>query len=202
MSWDNILKRFFASKKEVAEQEQENRFMPKEPLPTDQRFVFNFKKNGGKFIYCENKQEVSETFVHILKEIGAQPSIFSLNQALLMEFSGYLSFPVENSDKATVFLTDCENLVADNGSIFFTSEQIGQKKFTELPDILIVAATTSQLVNNLSEALRSINIKYKKEKPNNICDFRRFTEQTDDLSSAGSCVKETYLLLLENLDTP
>ena len=37
-------------------------------LPVDDLFTFNFKKNGGKFIYCENLNEVKEQFENILEE--------------------------------------------------------------------------------------------------------------------------------------
>ena len=42
--------------------------MPKKQLPVDEQFAINFKKNGGKFIYCVNPDEIYENFSHILKE--------------------------------------------------------------------------------------------------------------------------------------
>lgn len=37
-------------------------------LPIDEQFTFNFKENGGKFIYCENLDEIAENFENILAE--------------------------------------------------------------------------------------------------------------------------------------
>ena len=34
-----------------------SKFMPVEKPPIDELFMINFKKNGGKFIYCEDKDE-------------------------------------------------------------------------------------------------------------------------------------------------
>ena len=36
--------------------------------PVDEKFTFNFKKNGGKFLYCENLTELKEQFENILEE--------------------------------------------------------------------------------------------------------------------------------------
>ena len=39
-----------------------SKYYPEEKLPVDEKFTYNFNKNGGKFIYCENWEEISETF--------------------------------------------------------------------------------------------------------------------------------------------
>ena len=46
--------------------------MPEVKLPVDERFTINFKANGGKFLYCENMQEVQSSLKSILirKQMG------------------------------------------------------------------------------------------------------------------------------------
>lgn len=193
----NLFKHLFKTS-DSPQEEQVSKYMPEKVLPIDERFASNFTENGGRLIYCENKQEVKQAFINILNEINPQNGIMCLNKGILEEFSQYFLFPVEKQDKAKVFLSNCENLIADSGAILFTSNHIGQRRFSDLPHIFIIVATTSQLVNSLHEALRNINSKYKKEKPTNISDIRRFSDKV----SEGTCTKDTYLLLLENLDTP
>ena len=43
-------------------------YLPEQTIPVDELFTLNFKKNGGKFIYCENIGEVREQFENILEE--------------------------------------------------------------------------------------------------------------------------------------
>jgi hypothetical protein len=37
-------------------------------MSIDEQFIYNFKKNGGKFLYCENLEEIKEQFENILQE--------------------------------------------------------------------------------------------------------------------------------------
>ena len=45
-----------------------SKYMPDVKSPTDERFMLNFKNNGGKFLYCETNEEVMEVFDNILLE--------------------------------------------------------------------------------------------------------------------------------------
>ncbi len=42
--------------------------MPEIKLPIDERFTINFKANGGKFLYCENLDEVYDSLNNIILE--------------------------------------------------------------------------------------------------------------------------------------
>ena len=103
--------------------------------------------------------------------------------------------------ESEIFFTTCEHLVAHNGSILVCSNQIKEKKLDELPSNLIVFATTSQLVDSISEALKVIKERYQKNIPNNITTLKHFQateENKDDFLSYGSASKNVYLLLLED----
>ena len=39
-----------------------SKYMPDVKLPTDERFMLNFKNNGGKFLYCESDEEIERLF--------------------------------------------------------------------------------------------------------------------------------------------
>lgn len=53
---------------EHPESTERSKYMPDIQLPTDERFMLNFKNNGGKFLYCEDEREVDEAFDNILVE--------------------------------------------------------------------------------------------------------------------------------------
>ena len=177
-----------------------SKYYPEEKLPIDEKFTYNFNKNGGKFLYCENWEEISETFDNILIENDwYEKEVFCINDQLASKFEGYnLNFT--KNIEASFFLSPCESLVADNGSILLSSNQIREKKLHELPANFVIFATTSQLVESISEGLRIIKNQSKQHIPSNITTIQDFENNTEkDFMSYGSRTKNLYLLLLEDL---
>ncbi|MEL6812912.1 MAG: LUD domain-containing protein [Bacteroidota bacterium] len=177
-----------------------SKYFPEEKLPIDEKFTYNFNKNGGKFLYCENWEEVSETFDNILIENDwYEKDVFCINEQLTSKFDGYnLNFT--RNTQSSFFLSTCESLVANNGSILLSSNQIKEKKLHELPPNFVIFATTSQLVENISEGLRIIKNQSRDQIPSNITTIQDFeTHKEKDFMSYGSSTKNLYLLLLEDL---
>jgi len=86
--------------------------------------------------------------------------------------------------------------------ILVCSNQLKEKKLHELPDNLIVFATTSQLIESIGEGLKNIKKKHKNGIPGNITTIKHFmpTEANkEDFLTYGSSCKNLYLLLLEDL---
>lgn len=147
----SLFRKFFGSSNDSSnsdkEKEQKSPYTPEVNLPVDEMFTHNFKKNGGKFIYCENLNEVSENFLNILEE----NDWFECNTLCFEESLHYLVKEnkldiVKNANEALFFFSTCENLIGDEGSILFSSNQLKHNKPNELPVNMIVFATTSQLV--------------------------------------------------------
>ncbi|MBZ0328139.1 MAG: lactate utilization protein [Altibacter sp.] len=187
-------------KSEEKAKSDQSKYYPEEKLPTDEKFTYNFNKNGGKFLYCENLEEVLESFDNILLENDwYEKDVFCINDQLMSRFDGYnLNFTKKTN--ATFFLSTCESLVANNGSILLCSNQIKEKKLKELPFNFVIFATTSQLVDNISEGLRNIKNQSRSHIPSNITTIQDFeTEKEKDFMSYGSSTKNLYLLLLEDL---
>ena len=176
------------------------KYYPEEKLPIDEKFTYNFNKNGGKFLYCENLEEVLEAFDNILLENDwYERDVFCINEMLTSRFDGFNLNFVKDS-KATFFLSSCEALVANNGSILLSSNQIKEKNLKELPSNFIMFATTSQLVESISEGLRKIKNQSTNYIPSNITTIQDFeTEKEKDFMSYGSSTKNLYLLLFEDL---
>ncbi|MFC4222195.1 LUD domain-containing protein [Flagellimonas marina] len=199
-----VFNKLFGGGKKVSKETLETRgeHMPDLKIPVDEKFTIYFKKNGGKFIYCEDFAEVSDALKSIISENNWQSHLFySLNPQLETRFASEKIEFTDNRQESDIFFTTCEHLVAHNGSILVCSNQIKEKKLDELPSNLIVFATTSQLVDSISEALKIIKERYQKNIPNNITTLKHFQptpENKDDFLSYGSASKNVYLLLLED----
>ena len=185
----------------TAHGEPRGKYMPDLKAPADERFTKNFILNGGKFLYCSDMNEVQESFDNILMENDwYEGSVFCENTKLADRFGGYnLDFGTRQD--ASFFLSTCENLVADNGSLLISSNQIKERKLKELPQDFVIFATTSQIINNIGEGLQGIKKKNKGKIPTNITTIKNFepTEGAKDFMSYGSSAKNLYLLLLEDL---
>ena len=59
----NLFKKLFGSNNPSEDEgtnDNPNKPNPDINSPLDEQFIYNFKKNGGKFLYCENLNEVKE----------------------------------------------------------------------------------------------------------------------------------------------
>lgn len=201
----SLFRKLFGSKSERSEDEiksdERSKYMPEIKLPIDERFTINFKANGGKFLYCEDLNEVFTNFENIIKENKWEgKNALLLDKNLQDKFKNTSSNPTKALIDATYFLTTCENLIANDGSLLISSQQIFEKKLIELPENFVVFATTSQIVENISEGLRGIKLKNKQKIPTNITTIKHFkSSEEKDFLSYGSSAKNLYLLLLEDL---
>ncbi len=180
---------------------ERGKYMPDVKIPVDERFTINFKANGGKFLYCENLDEVFYSLEQILQENSWDDAeVMAIDDRIKNLFKDYRLNYTKKGFQATYFLSTCENLIADDGSILISSNQIAEKKLTELPHNFVIYATTSQLVENIGEGLRIIKNKNKNKIPTNITTIKHFKNIEDkDFLSYGSSTKNLYLLLLEDL---
>src|SRR5690554_909618 len=178
-----------------------SKHFPKEKLPMDEEFVKNFCENGGKFLYCEDMKEVSEALDNILLENDwYETEVCCLNKKLSQKFDDYnLSFKT-NSENTSFMLTTCESLVSDKGSILLSSNQLKGRKLWELPKDIVIFATTSQIVGNISDGMRIIKMESKNGIPVDITTIRYFGNKIkDDFMTYGNSNKNVYLILLEDL---
>jgi hypothetical protein len=201
----SLFRKIFGSKSKESEEELKSdnrgRYMPEIKLPIDEKFTINFKANGGKFLYCENLDEVFQNLDHIINENEwAEKQVLLLDSNLTDKFKSCDLLATKKISESTFFLTTCENLIANDGSLLISSKQIFEKKLPELPFNFIVFATTSQIVENIGEGLRGIKSKNKQKIPTNITTIKHFKSGDEkDFLSYGSSAKNLYLLLLEDL---
>ena len=202
----SLLKRLFNQKfkakdtPEEASQSDKSSYYPEKEPPADESFMLNFKNNGGKFIYCENWDEVLDMFDNILLENDwYEKDVFCYDKQLREKFDGFnLNFGTD--PKSSFFLSTCESLIGQTGAIMLSSNQVKEKKLPDLPYNFVVFATTSQIVETISEGLRTIKNRQAGNIPSNITAVQYFKSlEENDFLSYGSSTKNLYLLLLEDL---
>ena len=201
----SLFRKIFGKKSSKTEEDIPNqergKYMPEVKLPADERFTINFKANGGKFLYCENMEEVKDSFNSILDENKwHNDKVFIIDKRLSELFNDFNLNSTKKISESSYFLSTCEYLISDDGSLLISSNQIAEKKLTELPDHFIIYATTSQFVENIGEGLKGIKEKSKATIPTNITTIKHFKADDDkDFLTYGSSSKNLYLLLLEDL---
>lgn len=170
-------------------------------LPIDQIFVKNFIKNNGKFLYCTTLEEVTLNLSKIIHENNW--NTISCNDNDLLKLVKAIKIETtEKFDKEFPFFLSCEHLIAENGSILFSSNQLKEHKISELSENFIVYATTSQLVNTKGESLTGIKSRYQGNIPSNISAINNYNTDTieeDFMSYGNTNSKNLYLLLFEDL---
>ncbi|AUP80433.1 LUD domain-containing protein [Flavivirga eckloniae] len=201
----SLFRKIFGSKSsrsgEELKSDDRGKYMPEIKIPIDERFTINFKANGGKFLYCENLNEIYSNLEYILEENDwKEKKALLFDDNLKDRFTNSNLKDTNKVSDSTFFLTTCENLIANDGSLLITSKQIFEKKLPELPVNFIVYATTSQIVENIGEGLRGIKSKNRQKIPTNITTIKHFKSGDEkDFLSYGSSAKNLYLLLLEDL---
>ncbi|SEA20131.1 LUD domain-containing protein [Bizionia paragorgiae] len=200
----SLFRKLFGSKSDKEKEEettsQGGKYMPPVKLPIDESFMINFKDNGGKFLYCDTMNEVYDNMALIIEENNWQDkSAYFYDQNLKQSFND-LYLNTSGLSDATYFVSTCENLISDDGSILLSSNQLAEKKLSEFPTNIIIFATTSQIVTNIGEGLREIKTKNANKIPTNISTIKLFKPAAEnDFLTYGSPSKNLYLLLLEDL---
>ncbi len=197
----NLFKKLFNSKKEESDVDCLEPSIDNKNLSLDDIFVHNFIKKGGRFLYCATAEEVNQNLLHIFDENHWDGGVCidkRLDPFLTVINKGTTTKIVDELP----FLTGCEHLISDNGSVLFSSNQVQQHKICNLPKHFIVIAKTSQLVRTTSEGLMGIRQNYKKNFPTNISSIKDYMPNRvheDFLTYGNSNSRSLYLLLLEDL---
>ncbi len=198
----SLFRKFFGVGSEASDDENQSEFnaQAQTNTPIDERFMFNFKRNGGKFIYCTDPAEVAEQFENILEENDWVESQVLCYEPKLYPMLDDNKLNYQSVAEPKFLFATCENLIADEGSILFSSNQIKQNKPDALPVNIVIYATTSQILEAINDGLRVIKKKYDKDYPTNITTIKYFEKaKEEDFLQYGSSAKNLYLLLLEDL---
>jgi len=195
----NFLKNLFKSK---ISKVPDIRFEIKQHKSLDELFVDNFIANGGKFLYCQTLLDAKKNLASIFGQEQWQ-KVFTFSNKLSNLLNSININRVSSLENSDCYFSKCEQLIAEDGSILFSSKQLKEYKLLELPNKFIVYAKTSQLVNDKGESLASIKNKYQKTGlPNNISAIKNYTldkKSVDFMNYGNNNTKQLFLILLEDL---
>ncbi len=182
-------------------EESEKEIGQEDNLSIDELFVKKFIHKGGKFLYCADLEEVEKNLVQVLQE-NQWNNVVTFNEELRELLTRIKSANTRKRISSLPFMTHCECLIAQDGSIMFSSKQLKDKKLKELPNNFIVYAKTSQIVNDSRDGISGIRNRSEKNSPTIISSIKDFIinkTETDFMSYGNTNSKTLYLLLLEDL---
>jgi len=170
-------------------------------LSIDEQFVKKFIHKGGKFLYCSDVEEVEKNLIQVLQE-NQWNNVITFNDELRELLTSIKSAKTSKIIPSLPFLTLCECLIANDGSIMFSSKQLKDKKLKDLPNNFIVYAKTSQIVKDSRDGISGIRNRSEKNSPTIISSIKDFIinkTETDFMSYGNTNSKTLYLILLEDL---
>lgn len=134
------------------------------------QFAEEFSKINGQFIFCESKGQCIEDIQQLISE-RKWTNIYCWEKELL-EWLNTGVFELQTKDvnfeEANVGITTCDALVARTGSIIITNASEAGRRLSIYPHIHVVVAFTSQLVNDIGDALNIVQERYPNKMPSMI----------------------------------
>lgn len=158
----------------------------------DYKFAQLFTHSGGFFNYCADEAEALQTLHQIIKIEGIG-KVFCWDKEL-QNFLNVVKVPytseMEHSSDAA-FIT-CEYLIAYDGRIMLSHNNILHYHSSRLPGKIIIIANVSQIVNNLNDAMGKI------KRNGNIKNLTSISGSHSKLDTSSHSNTKLFLLLLED----
>ncbi len=158
----------------------------------DYKFAQLFTHSGGFFNYCADESEALQTLNQIIK-IEQIKNVFCWDQDL-RNFLDVIKTPfspelTEQNDAA--FIT-CEHLIAFDGRIMLSHNNILHYHSSRLPEKIIIMANVSQITNNLTEAMMKV------KRAGNLKNLTSISGSQSKLDTPNKDNTKLFLLLLED----
>lgn len=158
----------------------------------DYKFAQLFTHSGGFFNYCADEAEALQTLNQIIKIEGIH-NLFCWDKEL-QNFLNVVKVPYTSelqSSNDAAFIT-CEYLIAYDGRIMLSHNNILHYHSSRLPDRIIIIANVSQIVNNLNDAMGKI------KRNGNIKNLTSISGSQSKMDSSSNSNTKLFLLLLED----
>ncbi len=168
----------------------------------DVSFAQEFTKGFGKFVYCEDENDLAEKLKFVIHNNKLENVICfeEALKALLEEHEIPFNFQADEITNARGGITFCEFLIARFGSIMISSRQLSARRLNVYPEKHIVIAKTSQIVPEIKDALKKIRTKYDDKMPSLISLITGPSRTADiekTLVMGAHGPKEIFLLLVQ-----
>jgi len=154
-----------------AEKESVKNLFTNDGFTVEETFADAFIKLGGKFVYCDNEQELLEN-IHNLYESRGWKQLLCAEKRLLQLFQNNRLNMVQvidtDQEAADACITGCEMLVARTGSAILSSRQYMGRTASVYYPVHIIVAYADQMSADIDEALTQLQKRYKNNLPSMI----------------------------------
>lgn len=137
----------------------------------EEDFVTAFKDLGGKFIFCDNEEELRAQLVILHANMGWKQMLCADERLLGMFRNNGIDIvsPANPAvESADVCITGCEALIARTGSILLSSAQHMGRTAPVYYPVHIVFAYLNQVHFDIADGMRMLKKKYGGELPSMI----------------------------------
>ena len=158
----------------------------------DYKFAQLFTHSGGFFNYCADESEALQTLNQIIK-IEQINKVFCWDQDL-RNFLDVIQTPYSpelTEDNDAAFIT-CEYLIAFDGRIMLSHNNILHYHSSRLPSKIIIMANVSQIASNLNEAMMKV------KRAGNLKNLTSISGSQSKLDTPNKDNTKLFLLLLED----
>ncbi|UOG74077.1 LUD domain-containing protein [Hymenobacter tibetensis] len=129
-------------------------------------FAESFVRVGGQLYFCESEEHFYDQLFTYKKEKQLENLYVWEPEIKKLLHTGGLVFHKDESDfvaQADAGLTSCEALIARTGSVLVSAATSSGRRLSIYPDQHLVLARTSQVVADIGDALRNLQLKYGPE---------------------------------------
>lgn len=166
------------------------------------QFASEFTRLTGKLIYYDNPEDLTEALYQIaIKYEWKNINCAVKNAPFTKEQEKSLFLNTGPAIEANAIITDCECLIARTGTILLSSSQYAGRGLPVFTPVHLVFALESQLVPDLSDALRQVKEKYPERLPS-VLSFASGPSRTADIEKTLIIgvhgPKEVYVFLKKN----
>lgn len=125
-------------------------------------FAKEFTENGGKFIFCENESEAIENLKYLAQENNwSSFQLIDKKLATTLQ-SNKINIDTTNTSKNIIYTA--ESLVARTGTVVLSSKKMSNSSPNDF-NYTIIWAYTSQIIDELKDALQQVKDRYVNELP-------------------------------------
>ena len=161
-------------------------------------FAKTLIQNNGNFFYCDNKSELIKTLKALIPKLDVD-TIYCI-EPILKELLSELSINYNDSSylSCNAIISSCEYLIANQGKIMLSSQQLGANNIKNLPQEHIIIAYTSQIVKSLNEGMSGINMRYIDNLPSTITTIK--SNHDKNVQKTEGNIKNLSVILIEDFN--
>ena len=158
----------------------------------DYKFAQLFTHSGGFFNYCADESEALQTLNQIVK-IEQINNVFCWDQDLrnFLDVIKTTNSPELTEENDAAFIT-CEYLIAFDGRIMLSHNNILHYHSSRLPSKIIIMANVSQIASNLNEAMMKV------KRAGNLKNLTSISGSQSKLDTPNKDNTKLFLLLLDD----